>query len=189
MSEKERWLSVVREALPEKRYIHTIGVMETAVRLAEQYGCDVEKAELAAILHDYAKYWSGEKMAALIRQDERSKAVLNHSRSLWHAYAGALAAEREFGVRDPDVLDAIRYHTSGRAGMSLLEKVIWLADYIEPGRSFPGVDDVRKKAEESLDEAMILALGRTIRFLIENKQPVYPLTFEAYNDLVTSSHS
>ncbi|GAB7386613.1 bis(5'-nucleosyl)-tetraphosphatase (symmetrical) YqeK [Bacillaceae bacterium] len=181
---RDQWLALVRKELPEQRYQHTLGVVETAVRLAEKYGADVEKAELAAILHDYAKYWPGEKMREIMLQDERAKEVLNYGKPLWHAHAGAIAAERELGITDPAVLDAIRYHTSGRVGMTLLEKIVWLADYIEPGRQFPGVEKVREIAEDDLDAAIVTAFAQTIAYLAERKQPIYPVTVEAYNDLL-----
>jgi predicted HD superfamily hydrolase involved in NAD metabolism len=87
-------------------------------------------------------------------------------------------------VTDPEILQAVRYHTTGRAGMSLLEKVVCVADYIEPNRNFPGVEDIRSLAEQDLNEALAVALGGTIRFLIEQRKTVYPLTLIAYNDLV-----
>lgn len=184
---RDKWLQLVREQLPEKRYAHTVRVAETAVRLAERYGADREKADLAGILHDYAKYWSSEQMKRLMEEDAEARDVLAYGRNLWHAHAGALAVEADLGVRDPDILNAIRYHTSGRAGMSLLEKVIWLADYIEPGRRFPGVDTVRELAEKRLEDAMVQALAQTIQFLVQKRRMVYPMTIEAYNDVISQT--
>jgi predicted HD superfamily hydrolase involved in NAD metabolism len=92
--------------------------------------------------------------------------------------------EKEAGVSDPEVLDAIRYHTSGRPCMTLLEKVIYLADYIEPGRHFPGVEEVREMAKEHLDKALVKAIQNTILFLMKKNQTIYPETFYTYNDLI-----
>jgi predicted HD superfamily hydrolase involved in NAD metabolism len=181
---RETALSIVKEQLTEHRYLHTIGVMETAIKLAEKYGADSKKAELAAIFHDYAKFRPKEEMRGIIIKEGMPAELLDYNSELWHAPVGAFLAEREAGIRDKEVLDAIRYHTSGRPGMSLLEKIIYLADYIEPGRHFPGVDEVRDLAEAHLDKALIKSVQNTIMFLMKKGQPVFPASFQTYNDLV-----
>ncbi|WP_442603657.1 bis(5'-nucleosyl)-tetraphosphatase (symmetrical) YqeK [Paenibacillus sp. KN14-4R] len=182
--DREQLIENVRAQMPEKRWTHTLGVMETAIRLAEQYGSDPAKAELAAILHDYCKYWPVQKQAETVRESGRDLDVLNYDKQLWHAPAAAWIAEQTFHINDEDVLNAIRYHTSGRVNMSLLEKIVCLADYIEPGRDFPGVDRLRKLAETSLDEALLAGFDGTITVLLEKRKIVYPLTLLTRNDLV-----
>jgi len=182
--ERERALKLVKEQLTEHRYIHTVGVMETAIKLAQRFGGNEKKAELAAIFHDYAKFRPKEEMKEIILTQGFPENLIGFNAELWHAPAGAYLAKNEAGIDDPEVLDAIRFHTSGRAGMSLLEKIIYLADYIEPGRHFPGVEEVREMAERDLDEALLQAVQNTILFLMKKKQPVYPETFNTYNDLV-----
>ncbi|WP_026572384.1 bis(5'-nucleosyl)-tetraphosphatase (symmetrical) YqeK [Bacillus sp. UNC438CL73TsuS30] len=177
-------LKVVKEQLTDHRYQHTLGVMETAIILAKQVGADEKKAELAAIFHDYAKFRSKEEMREIILTQGFPQDLLEYNAELWHAPAGAYLVEKEAGITDTDVLTAIRYHTSGRPGMSLLEKVIYLADYIEPGRHFPGVEEVRAMAKENLDKALIKSIQNTIIFLLKKNQPIYPETFQTYNDLV-----
>jgi predicted HD superfamily hydrolase involved in NAD metabolism len=177
-------LRVVKEQLTEHRYEHTIGVMETAVVLAKRFHVDQKKAELAAIFHDYAKFRPKEEMRSWIIKEKLPDELLEHNIELWHAPVGALLVEKEVGISDPDILNAIRYHTSGRRGMTTLEKVIYLADYIEPGRKFPGVDEVRELAKQDLDLALIKALQNTIIFLMKKNSPIYPDTFHTYNDLV-----
>lgn len=177
-------LRIVKGQLPERRFKHTVGVMETAVALAKLYGADEKKAELAAIFHDYAKYRSREEMEKVILEENLHRDLLEHNIELWHAPVGAVLVEKETGISDEDILNSIRYHTTGRAGMTLLEKIIFLADYIEPGRNFPGVDEVRALARENLDLAMIKALANTISFLLEKKQLIYPDTIHTYNDLI-----
>lgn len=113
--------------------------------------------------------------------------LLDHNPELWHAPVGAYLVQREAGVQDEDILDAIRYHTSGRPGMTLLEKVIYVADYIEPNRAFPGVDEVRKLAETDLNQALIQSIKNTMVFLMKKNQPVFPDTFLTYNWLVSGS--
>ncbi|MBJ6363066.1 bis(5'-nucleosyl)-tetraphosphatase (symmetrical) YqeK [Paenibacillus sp. MAHUQ-46] len=180
----ETLIATVREQMPERRWVHTQGVMGTAVILARRFGADPAKAELAAILHDVAKFWKVDKMEAAIREEGLFTDVLNYDKELWHAHAGAYISRRDYGVEDDEVLGAIRYHTSGREGMTLLEKVVWLADLIEPGRQFPGVDDIRSVAENDLDEALVAGFDTTLGFLMEKKKKIYPLTVLARNDLL-----
>ncbi|MED3561902.1 bis(5'-nucleosyl)-tetraphosphatase (symmetrical) YqeK [Bacillus xiapuensis] len=182
--ERNEALKIVKEQLTDHRYQHTLGVMETAIVLAKQYGADEKKAELAAIFHDYAKFRPKEEMKAIIGTKGFPADLLEYNAELWHAPAGAYLAETEAGITDKEVLSAIRYHTSGRPGMSLLDKVIYLADYIEPGRHFPGVEEVREMAKENLDKALIKSIQNTIIFLLKKNQPIYPETFQTYNDLV-----
>ncbi|MGR3765107.1 bis(5'-nucleosyl)-tetraphosphatase (symmetrical) YqeK [Rossellomorea sp. NS-SX7] len=182
--DRQKALGIVKEQLTEHRYIHTCGVMETAIRLARQYGADEKKAETAAIFHDYAKFRDKNEMKQIIESEGLSKDLLEYNSELWHAPVGALLVEREANIRDTEVLNAIRFHTSGCENMSTLDKVIYLADYIEPGRHFPGVEEVRELAEESLDKAIIKALQNTIMFLMKKNQAIYPDTFRFYNNLV-----
>lgn len=177
-------LQIVKEQLPEKRYIHTLGVLASAIELAKRFDVDIEKASMAAIFHDYAKYRPLEEMRQIIKDSRLPQDLLDYNGELWHAPVGAILVEKEVGIIDQEVLSAIRFHTSGRANMTKLEKVIYLADYIEPGRRFPGVDEVRALAIQDLDEALLQAIGNTITFLISKKQLIYPDTFRAYNDLM-----
>jgi predicted HD superfamily hydrolase involved in NAD metabolism len=181
---REKALNLVKEQLTEHRYQHTLGVMETAIKLAEKYGANEKKAELAAIFHDYAKFRPKEEMKQIIIQQKMDPKLLQFNAELWHAPVGAYLAKTEAGIQDQEVLDAIRYHTSGRPNMTLLEKIIYLADYIEPGRHFPGVDEVREIAERNLDEALIQALKNSIAFLLKKNQPIFPDTLDTYNHLV-----
>ncbi|MBG9883598.1 bis(5'-nucleosyl)-tetraphosphatase (symmetrical) YqeK [Bacillus paralicheniformis] len=185
---REEALACVQEQLTEQRYIHTVGVMETAVKLAERFGADVKKAEIAAIFHDYAKFRPKEEMKQIILNGGGPLEVLDFHHELWHAPAGAALVKTEVGITDEDILSAIRFHTSGRPNMTLLEKVIYVADYIEPGRRFPGVEEVRTLAEEDLDLALIQALKNTMTFLISKNQAVYPETVATYNALVNDRH-
>ncbi|PDO10956.1 MAG: HD domain-containing protein [Candidatus Reconcilbacillus cellulovorans] len=176
--------SAERQLTPD-RWRHTLGVAETAVRLAQKYGADAAKAEIAAILHDYCKCWPREKQADVLRSHpELPQDLLEYDAELWHAHVGAWVVENELGVRDADVLNAIRWHTSGRIGMTLLEKIVCLADYIEPGRRFPGVDDIRRLAESDLDRALVAGFDATIRFLLDRGKKIYPLTVMSRNALL-----
>jgi predicted HD superfamily hydrolase involved in NAD metabolism len=186
---REELLKIVESLLPTARYQHTLGVMKTALSLATRYGADQQKAEAAAILHDYAKFRPLDEMRQIIQSEpDIPNDLLDYNHELWHAFVGAVLVREELGITDQDILNAIRYHTTGRPGMSPLEKVVFLADYIEPGRRFPGVDDVRSLAEDDLDQAIILALKRTIDFLEGNQKKVYPLTKATYEDLARQRH-
>jgi predicted HD superfamily hydrolase involved in NAD metabolism len=181
---REALIEKVSDQMPDKRWKHTLGVMESSVKLAQRYGADPERAETAAILHDVAKYWPVERMREIIEQNGLSTELLKYDKQLWHAEVGAFAAEHDYGITDTEVLAAIRYHTSGRENMSLLEKIVCLADYIEPGRDFPGVDEIRRLAKVSLEEGLVAGLDSTISLLLEKRRIVFPLTVLARNDLV-----
>lgn len=181
---REMIVASVQGRMPAKRWLHTLGVMSESIILAERFGADPAKAELAAILHDVAKYWPIEEQRNLLIREQIGQAELEFDKALMHAVIGAWVAEHEYGIQDQDVLDAIRYHTSGREQMSLLDKVVCLADYIEPGRDFPGVDKLRKLARNDIDEALIAGFDGTIEVLIEQRKRIFPLTLAARNGLL-----
>lgn len=181
---RDQIVQAVRAQMPEKRWTHTLGVMNTAVVLAERFGADPVKADLAAILHDVCKYWPVEKQAEVIRHNGLPAELLDYDKELWHAHAGAYIAQTEFGIHDEEVLDAIRYHTSGREHMTLLDKIVCLADYIEPGREFPAVHNIRQIAEHSLEKALLAGFDSTIQFLISSSKRIYPLTIYTRNGLL-----
>ncbi|MEW9701544.1 bis(5'-nucleosyl)-tetraphosphatase (symmetrical) YqeK [Paenibacillus sp. SI8] len=181
---REQLMAAVKEQMPEKRWLHTLGVMETSVILAERFGADPVKADLAAILHDYCKYWPVQEQAKIIRENDLPQDLLMYDKELWHSHAGAFIAQTQFGINDEEILDAIRYHTSGRERMTLLDKVVCLADYMEPGRDFPGVHNIREIAEHSLEKALIAGFDATISFLVSKGKRIYPLTILTRNDLL-----
>lgn len=182
--ERQQLLTAIKPLMPEKRYLHTQGVMHTAIDLAQRYGEDPSKAETAAILHDMAKYEDVAKMEDIIRRENLDLSVVGWGSELLHGPIAAYYAQTKFGITDQDVLNAIHYHTTGRAGMSKLEKIIFVADMIEPTRNYPGVERLRKKAQKNLDKAMRACVRHSLRFLIDTKQPVFPLTLACYNDLM-----
>ncbi|GIO85407.1 hypothetical protein J25TS5_23390 [Paenibacillus faecis] len=181
---REQLIGIVSGQMPVKRWKHVEGVMLTAVELARRYGADPVKADLAALLHDLAKFWPVERQEAVIRENGLNAELLDHDKQLLHAEVAAFISQRDYGVDDPEVLDAIRYHTSGRVGMTQMDKIVCLADYIEPGREFPGVERIRELAEVSLEEALLAGFDSTISFLLEKKKAIFPLTVLARNDLI-----
>ena len=148
--------------LKHKRIPHVLGTEQEAIRLAERYGADVEKARVAALLHDCTKRLDMEEQLALCRQyGIRLDALEQQALKLLHAKTGAAIARDVFGV-DDEIYRAIWWHTTGHANMTLLEKIIYLADYIEPSRDFPGVDKLRSVCYKDLDEGLLLGLEMTI---------------------------
>ncbi|WP_066194229.1 MULTISPECIES: bis(5'-nucleosyl)-tetraphosphatase (symmetrical) YqeK [Gracilibacillus] len=180
--QKDKAFETVKQQLTTKRYEHTVRVTETAVQLARHYRLDVTKVELAAILHDYAKYRDPEEMKRWIIMEKLPHDLLEYNEELWHGPVGSKMIERELGVDDPEIQSAIYWHTTGKRHMNLMDKVIYIADYIEPGRSFPGVEEVRQVVYEDIDKACWMAARNTIRFLMSKNQPVYPDTFQLYNE-------
>ena len=175
----------IRARLDERRFAHTLGVVEAAVQLARRFGVDENKARAAALLHDVARGYDRERL--LKEADEFGIVLSDFERTAWaliHAPLGAEIARRDFGVDDPDILAAIRYHTTGRPGMSALERIVFVADYIEPGRSHPGVGPVREAAQSDLDRAVLLALDQTIKYLLEMGQAIAPDAVAARNELL-----
>lgn len=163
------------------RFEHTRRVMEMAVVLANRYGCDYEKAKIAALLHDVAKHFNRQEVqAALIKYGIQDK-YLQKVPFLAHGEIGAALAKDLFEVDDEDILNAIRYHTYGRVGMSLLEKIIFIADYIEDGRDFNGVEIARKKAKLDLDDTLFFCVAHSLRYLIKKQTIVHPNSLELYN--------
>lgn len=183
----DNWSSLigqVQQQMPAKRWAHTQGVMQSAVELAERFGADRHQAELAALLHDYCKYWPVERQRdALIEKGVQSD-LLEYDKALWHGPVAAAILPDETGITDPLVLDAVCWHTSGRVGMTLLDKIVCLADYMEPGRDFPGVHNIRRLAEHSLEEALVAGFDSTISFLLEKREQIYPLTILSRNALI-----
>lgn len=175
----------LKTLLNEKRFKHSIGVMDTAVKMAERYGADVEKARVAGLLHDCAKNLSSEELIALAEKyNIELDDVLRHSPFLLHGPVGGYLIRDNFGVCDKEIKRAVMLHTTGDKDMTLLDKIIFLADFIEPGRDFEGVDVLRKTADEDLDKAVIMALDRTIEFVIKNNQLLYNKTVIARNDML-----
>ena len=179
----EQLRPVALSYLKHKRIPHVLGTEQEAIRLAERYGADVERARRAALLHDCTKKLEMEEQLALcerygIALDELEQAALK----LLHSKTGAAIAREVFGV-DEEVYSAIWYHTTGRAGMTLLEKIIYLADYIEPTRDFPGVEPLRKACYEDLDKGLLLGLEMSIEEMRRMGNPVHHATVEARDAL------
>jgi len=150
-------------ALTEKRYNHSIGVMQTAVSLARLYGANANKTAVAALLHDCAKNYSKSQMLELCeRFNVELDPVSKESTGLIHGFLGAVIADKYYGVNDSEIYDAIYYHTIGKPDMSLITKIIYIADYMEPNRDFEGLDELRRLSYKNIDDALLLGLEMSI---------------------------
>ena len=185
MMNMERMIEELEKTLSKERFVHSLNVMEEAVKIASHYGADREKARVAGLLHDCGKIAAGEAMVGICESyhaipDEMSR----QEPGLLHAPLGVVLAKRVYGIEDEGILAAIRTHTTGCRDMSLLQKIVFIADYIEPGREFKGVDDIRKEVFRDLDAAIIMALDYTIKHVIDRGMLLHPDTVEARNFLL-----
>jgi predicted HD superfamily hydrolase involved in NAD metabolism len=183
------WKNKLIQSIGEKRYSHSLRVMETGAKLAKIYNADLEKVKIAGILHDCGKI--SDETYLLKRAFDFGIILDNsmeHNHELIHGPLGAEIAKLEYGIEDIEILDAIRYHTIGREDMSILDKIIYIADYIEPERNFKGVEEVRELAFVDIDQSIIMSIEKTISFLIENNKLIHPDTIKARNYLIIESN-
>ena len=175
---------LVKARLSEKRWTHTKNVKKMAVKLARRWGADPEKAAMAAILHDSAKELPKQELLQIFADNAiiAENAPARPS-PVWHGIAAAILCETEWGVHDPEVLSAIRCHTTGKPGMSLLDKIIYMADMTSAERDYPGVEALREEEFEDLDMALLHALKRTIDFVKEKGGRLDDQSVAAYEDL------
>jgi len=180
---REKLVGILQEKLKPSRLKHTLGVAETAKRLANQYGIDPARAELAALLHDCAKYMTVKEMKKLVRehiQDADSDEL--NTESVLHAPAGAVLAEIEYGVKDPQIISAIRKHTLGDTEMSPMDMLIYTADFIEPGRrEFPGLAEARELASSDLSKATVKCAQLTNEYLLNQGLKPHRRSLEMMN--------
>lgn len=187
LSEKySEYIALLKEKLDDYRFEHSIAVSQKALELARLYGVDEEKAYVAGLLHDIQKNLSEEEQllffsASAIMLTDVEKA----SPKVWHAMSGAQFIKTELKITDEDIINAVRYHTTGRAGMSTLEKVIYIADFTSRDRKYSDVYVLREIVKKDLDEGVIYALRHTIVSLSTKTQPIHPDTIGAYNELLS----
>ena len=168
---------------------HTEAVVKVAVNMAKRYEIDITKVRIAALLHDYARNFSNKELIKIVKNnnieiDDWEKELPN----LLHSPVGAFLAKKEFKIEDKEILNAIRYHTIGRPDMSLIEKIIFIADIIEPNRDFPGVNLIREKVKVDIDKAVILVCDFTIKYNIERRRIIHPNTLLTRNKLLKGEY-
>lgn len=172
----------LEKALDTKRYEHTQGVAYTSAALAMRYGEDVQRAELAGLLHDCAKCLDNEKKVHICKKNDIFISEAEQRNPfLLHAKVGGHLAKTKYKIDDEDIINAVLHHTTGRPGMSLLEKIVYIADYIEPGReNAPNLDEVRKLSFQDLDEALLRILEDILVHLKTSKKEIDPMTQMTY---------
>lgn len=180
-----KYIELIKGKMSEYRFVHSINVSKAAVELAKRYNADIENAEIAGILHDICKEMPQDEMLQIINDggiilDDCEK----HSSKLWHSIAGSCYVRDVLNIKNDDIINAIKYHTTGRANMSLLEKIIFTADYISEERTFDGVDIMRQKAFENIEDAMLFALQFTLSDLSKRKMVIHNNAVLCYNDVV-----
>ncbi|NME82170.1 bis(5'-nucleosyl)-tetraphosphatase (symmetrical) YqeK [Clostridium sp. SM-530-WT-3G] len=174
----------LKENLKPSRYEHTLGVAETAKKLAKLNNVDEKKAEVAGLSHDVAKNLSKEEMLKIIKENNiKLSLVEENNMNLWHSIIAPIVAKGKLNIYDEEILESLRWHTTGKENMSKLEKIIYIADMIEPSRSFEGLEEIRKATFENLDKGVYVGLTHSIRFLVDKDLLLDENTIKARNYL------
>lgn len=181
----EKIITLIKSRLDEYRFKHSLNVAESARELALRYGGDAEKAYTAGLLHDVMKNASQEEQLGVLSEAGiELMPVERANRKLWHAMSGAAYVKFVMGINDRDIIKAVRYHTTGRAEMTLLEKIVYLADYISAERNYNGVDEMRELCKKDMDSAIEFALAFGIPDLVSKGQVIHPDSIDLYNEVI-----
>lgn len=182
MKEDKNMLKMIENklklTLSNEKFLHSINVMNTSKSLAKYYNYDIEKAEIAGLLHDCGRIRQN------INMDFKKNLTFHENENLNHAIIGAYLVVEEYNINDMDIINAVRYHTTGRENMSKLEKIIYIADKIEPTRKFDGVEQLRLLAYQNIDLAILKSLNDTIKYVIDKNQLLHEETIKARNFLL-----
>lgn len=177
-------ISKIKQAVSSKRFQHILGVEKSAIDLAQKNNYSLEKASIAALVHDYAKERSDQEFKEAIEKFNLPHDLLNWNNFIWHGVVGAEFIKTELGIEDEEILNAVRRHTVGDIEMTTLDQIVYVADYIEEGRDFPGVKEARLIAAENLKAAVSFETKHTLQFLMENNKVIYPAAILTYNQWV-----
>lgn len=175
--------------LKPDRYVHSLNVADSALALAGHYGCDKDKAYIAGLLHDCTKNESVDRQLQMLSScGIILSCVERNNPKLLHAMTAPIYAKAVFGIDDSEILDAIRYHTTGKKNMNLLQKIVYIADYISKERDYPDVDIMRLLAFEDLDKAALYSLKYSLRSLSDKERVIHPDSLEFYNELIIKKY-
>lgn len=175
----------LKNSITSNRYTHSINVSATAIKLAEYYGSDAEKAGIAGLVHDSARELNRSLLLNYLAEESIEADDLTKSvNELLHGPAALHICRKVFDIDDEEILNAVRYHTTGRENMSLLEKIIYLSDCIEPGRCFKGVEELRGLAFDNLNKALLLAFDSSIQYIISRKGLIHADTVMSRNYVI-----
>lgn len=183
---KEAVLEALKIRLSPSRFAHVLGVAQTSVKYALIYGADPNKAEIAGFLHDCTKDFSYEENLSLIKTYEYKTSSDDRKEPIIHSVTAPLSAKYDFGIEDNEILDALRYHTTGRKSMTLLDKIIYVADFTEPTRNYSDVEFYRKKAESNIDEALFAGMKWIIKDKIDENKFLHPDSVKMFNAMLES---
>ncbi|MBU5483551.1 bis(5'-nucleosyl)-tetraphosphatase (symmetrical) YqeK [Clostridium sp. MSJ-11] len=185
MWNEERIEAFLKENLDNKRYQHSLRVRDTAIDMAKHFGIDENKAAISGLAHDCAKWMNAYELINTVKKNGyKIDEVCEKSPQLLHGLAGAIIARDTMGIKDREIFNAIAYHTTGKKNMTLLEKIIYLADYIEPLRRYAGVEEIRELSYRDIDRAMIKSFDLTIKYIIERGQMLHINTVEGRNYII-----
>lgn len=173
--------NLLEKRLSKKRYTHSLNVADEAYKLAEEYGENPEKAYFAGLVHDICKEEEPEELKRLILKCDTITNIELSSKSLWHGPAGSCYIQEQLGIKDKDIINAVRFHTIGRAGMTRLEEIVYLADLISKDRDYKDVDKMRKLAWSDFDRAMLEAVCFSITSVVKKHGYIPVYSIEAYN--------
>jgi predicted HD superfamily hydrolase involved in NAD metabolism len=180
----------IQHNLSDHRFQHTMNVVEAAKQLAKRFGEEEQKAEIAGLVHDVAKEMTDEAMRCFCQKKHIELCdVTQHNIQLVHGTVGALTSQQKYSINDSDILNAVRYHTTGRKGMSRLEKIIYISDMIEARRVYPEVEALRNMATEDLDKAVLMGLDVSIRHVMGRGSLIHLDTVMARNDIIQQLQS
>ncbi|WP_405317913.1 bis(5'-nucleosyl)-tetraphosphatase (symmetrical) YqeK [Ruminococcus sp.] len=175
----------IRLKMGDYRFTHSVNVADEAVALAKIYGCDEELAYTAGILHDVTKEFPKDEQLQIIADGGIIlDSVQKNAPKLWHSISGSVYVRDYLGIKNNDIINAVRYHTTGRAGMSLLEKIIYIADFTSAERSYKDVDIMRELSRKTLEDAMLFSCKFTIGNLSSKELAIHPDQLDCYNELV-----
>ena len=176
----------LKEIMSEERFVHSVNVSRVARELALKYDYNVDKAEIAGLLHDCAKDLDYKTLGKMILEyNIQMDEIVQKIPKLLHPLVGAAIAEKEFNIQDPAILKAIKAHSTGAAQMSLLDKIIYLSDKIEPLRNNEGVEEVRKMVWKDLNKAVLIVLDKGLIYLISKGSLIHPVSIEARNNILS----
>lgn len=181
---REDLIDQLKEVVNPKRFAHILRVEKKAIELAQYHGLNLEKASVAALLHDYCKDMESNQMLKLAQTYWNHPLLSSGSPLIWHGFAAAAYASKYFKLQDEDILQAVAHHTIGWYEMSALSQVVYMADYIEEGRNFDGIERARELAFSNLYEASVYQMTRTLIYLIEKQVPLFLPSVEIYNCFV-----
>ncbi len=175
----------LKQNVSSHRYEHSLGVANIAIYLANKHNVDEESAHIAALLHDYAKEFSKEQVEGYISKNNLIiDEIMSNTYQLLHGKIAAHIAKKQFDINNDDILNAIEYHTTGRKKMSKLEKIIYIADFMESATDHIDIEKLKKDAKQNLNKAVLLALDNTIKYVVSTGKLLHTDTVEARNTLL-----